>query len=178
MLQRSLIVFALCLSYSTPSVLAFSPGARNTKKTTFSGKTILQSSEDSPEEPEVPQQIPQQPPAPRQKRMDPLLASLTKQDPSIANAPTTTVPLFGEIPADSVKVLVPIAVVGIMGFLYSIVVTVSSGDELTAILMQAGNAISEKAATQPNQVYDPDVCRGICTPDQSGLKVFMESLRK
>ena len=103
---------------------------------------------------------------------------MTKQDPSTANAPTTTIPLFGEVPADSVKILAPIAVVGIIGFIYSIVVTVRSGDELTGILMQASNVITEKAATQPNQVYDPDVCRGICTPDQDGLKVFMESLRK
>lgn len=90
----------------------------------------------------------------------------------------TTIPLLGEIPSDSVKVLAPIAVVGIIGFIYSIVVTLINGDELTNILMQAGNAISEKAASQPNQIYDPDVCRGICTGDQEGLKNFMESLRK
>lgn len=90
----------------------------------------------------------------------------------------TTIPLFGEVPADSVKVLVPIAGIAFLGFAYSLVVTLSSGDELGRVLMQTTNDIADKVATQPNQVYDPDVCRGICTQDQSGLKTFMESLRK
>lgn len=90
----------------------------------------------------------------------------------------TTVPFFGEVPADAVKILAPIAVFTVVGFLYSIFVTLTSGDELARVLLQVTNDIADKASAQPNQVYDPNVCRGICTPDQSGLKSFMESLRK
>ena len=89
----------------------------------------------------------------------------------------TNVPLFGEVPSDSVKVLLPIVALAFIGLLYSFILTLSSGDELSRLLLQVTDDLAEKAVTQPNQTYDPDVCRGICTPDQAGVKAFMESLR-
>lgn len=197
MLQRSLLTIALCLSSNALAGLAFTPAASAVQKASFSGTSIFSS---DPEQQNVelkneteglqniggigegqqyqaPRQIPQQPPVPQQRRMDPLLASLTKSDPTTANAPTTNIPLFGEVPANSVKVLVPIAVIGVVGFLYSIVVTLNSGDELNRIITQA----TTQASMQPNMQYDPNVCRGICSSqekDLEGLKTFMESLRK
>jgi hypothetical protein len=56
------------------------------------------------------------PPVPP-KRLDPLMASLTRTDPSAADVPTKNVPFLGEIPVDgSLALLIPAAGIAVIGF--------------------------------------------------------------
>ena len=116
------------------------------------------------------------------KRLDPLMASLTRTDPSVANLPTRNVPFFGEVPVDgSLTVLIPAAVIAVLGFVLSIVVAFNSKDLLVSTLNQVSDEISSTAVRQSNQKYDESVCRGICSSQQDdleGLKKFMGALKK
>lgn len=116
------------------------------------------------------------------QRLDPLMASLTRTDPSVANLPTRQVPFFGEVPVDgSLTVLIPAAVIAVLGFILSIVVAFNSKDLLVSTLNQVSNEISSTAVRQSNQQYDDSVCRGICSSqddDLDGLRKFMNGLKK
>ena len=122
---------------------------------------------------------PQTPPPVPPKRLDPLMASLTRTDPSQADVPTKNVPLLGEIPVDgSLAVLLPAAGIAVIGLLLSIYIAFNSSDEIVGLLTQVSSDLSNQASQQANQQYDPNVCRGICSSNNDGLKAFMEGLRK
>jgi len=165
-------------------VSAFSPALNRMVPIQKPTDTVLFSSEDTSESPNVPIEpmvFPVQPPVPP-KRLDPLMATLTRVDPSVGTGPTRNVPLFGEVPVDGgLTVLVPAAVIAILGFLFSIVVAVNSADELVAALDNIADDIARTASEKSNMVYDENVCRGICSSqeeDLQGLANFMQSLRK
>jgi hypothetical protein len=149
----------------------------------YSTEEGSESSEPEASSPEmVSPSVPTPPPPVPPKRMDPLMATLTRMDPATANAPTKNVPLFGEVPVDGgLTVLVPAAVIAVLGFIFSIVVAVNSQDELVRTFSQVTDGVSQQVAQQPNKAYDPNVCRGLCSSqeqDLEGLRAVMESLRK
>ena len=120
------------------------------------------------------------PPAVRQQRMDPLMASLTKDNVS-PESPTKNIPLFGEVPADGSALLIATVVFAILGFVYSIVVAVNSSDQIINSLSQATGSIAQTAANRSNGVYDENVCRGLCSSQQNdvdGLRNFMEAITR
>lgn len=125
---------------------------------------------------------PTSPPPVPQKRLDPLMASLTRMDPGAADVPTKNLPLLGEVPVDgSLALLVPAAVIAVLGFLLSIVVAFQSQDLIVQSLVQASEDIAQTASMKTNMVYDDNVCRGLCSSqeqDLDNLRNFMESLRK
>lgn len=129
---------------------------------------------------QVQQETGQAPPADTsQKRMDPLIASLTRIDePTPANVPTVNAPLFGEVPADgNLALLVPAAAIGVLGFIFSIVVAFNSRDTIVQELSRV---------ELPEMKYTPTVveegqCRGLCSSqdeDLDGLRNFMESISR
>mmetsp|Transcript_7034 Transcript_7034/g.11295 ORF Transcript_7034/g.11295 Transcript_7034/m.11295 type:complete len:140 (+) Transcript_7034:3-422(+) len=106
---------------------------------------------------------------------DPLIASLTRiDDPE--NVPTVKVPLFGEVPADgNLKLLLPVAAIGVLGFIFSIVVTFQSRD---AIVRELSHVELPKMEYTPTVVVEGK-CRGLCSnqdKDVDGLRNFMESI--
>lgn len=110
------------------------------------------------------------------KKVDPLIASLTRNDESTPTK-TRTVPLFGEVTEDDFKALAPVVAIGVLGFLFSIVVAFNSMDSL-------GQQLSK--VTIPEVKYTPTVvkegeCRGLCSnqdQDLDGLRNFMESISR
>ena len=143
----------------------------------------------SPQEVQAARSVPPPSPPPQPigqnaptKRLDPLMASLTRTDPNVANLPTRNVPFFGEVPVDgSLTVLIPAAVIAVLGFVLSIVVAFNSKDLLASTLSQVSDEISSTAIRQSNQKYDDSVCRGICSSQQDdleGLRKFMGALKK
>jgi hypothetical protein len=111
------------------------------------------------------------------RRGDPLIGLLTRIDePTPANVPTVQVPLFGEIPADgNLALLVPVAVISILGFIMSIVVAFNSRD---AIVQELSNVELPKMEYTPT-VVEEGKCRGLCSSqdeDLDGLRNFMESI--
>ena len=111
-------------------------------------------------------------------RMDPLIASLTRDDSDSANVPTRQVPLFGEVPADdNLALLVPAATIAILGFLLSIVVAFNSRDAIAQSLSSVELSKMEYTPT----VVEEGKCRGLCSSqegDLDGLRNFMESINK
>ena len=184
-----LLVLALAVSY-VEVVKAFSPvavaGYRGVKKispTLFAGDD---EAEGAPAEdtaggsPPIPRAAPA-PPAVKPKRLDPLLASLTRVDPgAMQGGKTTTVPFLGEIPADgSMVVLAPAAGIAVLGFLYSIVIAFNSSDEIVNALYQVSDDISQTATNKANMVYDDSVCRGLCSSQEEsleGMRSFMSAI--
>ena len=123
------------------------------------------------------------PPAVRQQRMDPLMASLTKDDSIPAgDQPTQTVPIFGEIPADgTLLLLAPAVVFAVLGFLFSFVIAFNSADQIVDSIAQTGDSIAQTAQNRNNRVYDKDVCRGLCSSQQEdvdGMRNFMEAITR
>ena len=117
--------------------------------------------------------------APKQERLDPLIASLTRIDePTPANVPTRQVPLFGEVPADgNLALLVPAAAIGILGFIFSIVVAFTSRDSIVEELSKVEVPKMEYTPTK----IEEGKCRGLCSSqdeDLDGLKNFMEGISK
>ena len=115
--------------------------------------------------------------SPRPQKIDPLIASLTRIDePTPSNVPTRQVPLFGEVPADgNLALLVPAAAIGLLGFLFSIVVAFNSRDAIVQELSQV--ELPEMKYT-PTKVEEGK-CRGLCSSqdeDLNGLKNFMEGI--
>jgi len=123
------------------------------------------------------------PPAARQQPMDPLMASLTRDTSNTSlDQPMQNIPLFGEIPADgTLLLLVPAVVSAVLGIIYSIVIAFNSSDQIVDSIMQTGDSISQNAVKRNNQVYDKNVCRGLCSSQQDdieGLRNFMEAITR
>lgn len=184
------LVFVLAFLEQPNSTEAFSTIGTQTalfKSVQKSHLVLFSSEEDSSNEiGNIPEGLPpppmNAPPPVPPKRMDPLMASLTRMDPETASGPTQNIPIFGEVPVDgSMVVLVPAAVIAFLGFVLSIVVAVQSQDQLIDALSSVADDISKTATEKTNMMYDEDVCRGICSTqeeDLDGLRSFMESLRK
>mmetsp|Transcript_10211 Transcript_10211/g.23900 ORF Transcript_10211/g.23900 Transcript_10211/m.23900 type:complete len:192 (+) Transcript_10211:97-672(+) len=121
--------------------------------------------------------LPTAPPA--AAKLDPLVASLTRVDESAAgNVPMTTVPIFGEVPADgNIALLIPAAVIAVLGFIFSIVVAFNARDE---IVVELSRVEIPKMEYVPTKVVEGQ-CRGLCSnqeEDLDGLRSFMGSLAK
>lgn len=119
------------------------------------------------------------PPAVRQKRMDPLMASLTRDDSGATpDGPTQTVPFLGEIPADGTMLLLaPAVAFAILGFGFSFVIAFNSADQIVDSIAQTGDSLAQTAKNRNNRVYDKNVCRGLCSSqeqDIDGMRNFME----
>lgn len=112
--------------------------------------------------------------------MDPLIASLTRNDVA-KSTKSLTVPLLGEIDVDgSLIVLVPAIVIGLVGFVMSIGVAMNAKDTFVDQLVQISDEINYMAIQKTNAVVDPNVCRGLCSTqeqDLDNLRGFMEGLR-
>lgn len=117
------------------------------------------------------------PPSVPAKRVDPLIASLTRNDRAPGDAPKTSLPLLGEIELDqSLFIILPVAAFAFFGFAASFYVAINSGDAF----VEAAQSINDSLTT-PKALPDPNVCRGLCSSqeqDLAGLKVFMDGLRK
>lgn len=119
------------------------------------------------------------PTQPQRQTLDPLIASLTRDDGSSApNAPTKNIPFLGEIPDDgNLLLLAPAAGIAVLGFIFSIVVAFNARDGIVEAL---------SAAEMPKMEYTPTVveegvCRGLCSSqetDLDGLRSFMQGLAK
>ncbi|KAL7445035.1 hypothetical protein ACHAXM_009726 [Skeletonema potamos] len=124
--------------------------------------------------------IPRQPSAATtRKKLDPLIASLTRIDePTPANVPMRSVPLFGDVPADgNLALLIPAAGIAILGFIFSIVVAFNARDELVS---EFNNVKIPKMEYTPT-VVEEGKCRGLCSSqedDVDSLRNFMESISK
>jgi hypothetical protein len=190
--EKTLLLLLVGIACHVKSTIAFTPISIAKGVSRASGSpSVLYSSDSesgeeaaraSPEDEQVAAVPPSPPPVPQNRPMDPLMASLTRMDPSSAKVPTKNVPLFGEISVDgSLIVLVPAAVIAILGFVLSIVIAFQSQDSIVEPISQVAGDISQTATTKTNVVYDENVCRGLCSSrdqDLEGLRSFMESLRK
>lgn len=190
MIRNVSIVYVLCVTAATffPVSQCFSISRTSTARKSCTDHDvlvrkcpfILQSSpndgEDSTESLEPASR--ERPAAPQpsrpRKRLDPLIALLTRNDDEDSrNAPTTKVPLIGEFVLDkSLFVVLPVAFFAIGGLLLSFYVAINSGDAI----VQATNQLAESMTTTPT--YDPDVCRGLCKSESNTIEQFMNSLRK
>mmetsp|Transcript_20170 Transcript_20170/g.47365 ORF Transcript_20170/g.47365 Transcript_20170/m.47365 type:complete len:246 (+) Transcript_20170:168-905(+) len=143
------------------------------------------------QQPETPTAYVPPPPTPTQnsprmvaqQRMDPLMASLTRDDSNASpDQPTQNMPLFGEIPADgTLLLLAPAAAFSVLGLIYSIVIAFNSSDQIVSSVMQAGDSIAQTAVNKNNKVYDKSVCRGLCSSQQEdldGMRNFMEAITR
>jgi hypothetical protein len=118
------------------------------------------------------------------KKLDPLLASLTRMDEETQNAPTIQIPVWGELILDrSLFVFLPVAAFAIIGFFTSLYVLINSGDDFdTAIDENAVLQSIPNTFTPPLSVPSDEVvtgCRGLCSSQESdleGLRSFMNSL--
>eukprot|EP00574_Skeletonema_japonicum_P004072 CAMPEP_0201727018 /NCGR_PEP_ID=MMETSP0593-20130828/10584_1 /ASSEMBLY_ACC=CAM_ASM_000672 /TAXON_ID=267983 /ORGANISM="Skeletonema japonicum, Strain CCMP2506" /LENGTH=215 /DNA_ID=CAMNT_0048218627 /DNA_START=81 /DNA_END=728 /DNA_ORIENTATION=- len=153
--------------------------AVTSSSTLFSSEESLENVESDDGNPDPASSIPQQPVTTSKKKLDPLIASLTRIDePTPSNVPMRSVPLFGEVPADgNLALLVPAAGIAILGFIFSIVVAFNARDELVSELNRV---------ELPKMEYKPTVvvegqCRGLCSnqdDDVDGLRNFMESISR
>lgn len=119
--------------------------------------------------------------APQRRRLDPLVASVTRNDdPESSNARVVNAPLLGEIPLDgSIVVLVPAAVIAVVGLLMSVGVALNSQDAIVSSLNELSETAAATAVAKTNVVPEDGVCRGICSSqddDLDGLRAFMTSL--
>lgn len=111
------------------------------------------------------------------KRIDPLLASLTRNNPApkVGGAPTRTFPIIGEVVMDKSSILiVPAVLFGVVGILFSIYVAINSQEAFTEALKQ--NPYLQSASSAPVG----EGCRGICSNQQDDLDSlagFMNSLK-
>ena len=166
------LVFLVVLPYAVPFTIRPTVTAFTTPTPTTRSLT---------EDPSPDDVLPSNPPPPPiTKRMDPLIASLTRND-SDKNAKTQVVPFFGEIDVDgSLIVLVPAIVIGLVGFVMSIGVAMNAKDTFVEQLVQISDGINNMAIQKTNVVVDPNVCRGLCSTqeqDLDSLRGFMEGLR-
>ncbi len=108
--------------------------------------------------------------------LDPLVKALTQMDEETANAPTTKVPLLGEIPLDgSIVVLLPAAIIAVAGFIFSIVIGIQSKDIIADQVAQ----VTESLSTPPvkEQVVSND-CRGLCSDQDKQLETMKNFMQK
>ncbi|VEU37911.1 unnamed protein product [Pseudo-nitzschia multistriata] len=200
----TVVALACYLSFQTQTSLAFTTTAAATKACQKPGvpqqrcdrfATVLNSTPEpegpgDEEEPQMPTAY--VPPAPArntpqqvaQRRMDPLMASLTRDTSNAApDQPTQNVPFFGEIPADgTLLLLVPAVLFASLGFLMSIVIAVQSSDQIVESFSKVGDTVAQTAIERTNRVYDENTCRGFCgSPQQEdvdALQNFMESITR
>jgi hypothetical protein len=190
---RTLLLLLVACSYNVKLARAFAPVSiareaymmkRANKGSAFAIYSTDEASEPSKEGAPAPvASVPVSAPPPvPPKRMDPLMASLTMSDPTKANSPTKKIPFFGEVPVDGgLMLLVPAAVIAVLGFIFSVYVAANSQDALVQALSSVSNDLATTATQKSNMVYDESVCRGLCSTqeqDLEGLRGFMESLRK
>lgn len=124
--------------------------------------------------------IPVANPTPTIKRIDPLVASVTRTDngpPVDPNTPTINLPIAGNVLMDQTFfVLVPVVLFAVLGGLLSLYVALNSGDAFSQAWNAYETAISSPAGTK---IVDPNVCRGLCSSqadDLQGLETFMKGL--
>jgi hypothetical protein len=111
-----------------------------------------------------------------QKRIDPLLASLTRNNPAPkVGAPTRTFPILGEVVMDKSSILiVPAVLFGVVGLLFSIYVAINSQEAFAEALKE--NPYLQSASSAPVG----EGCRGICSNQQDDLNSlagFMNGLK-
>ncbi len=113
----------------------------------------------------------------QRQRLDPLVASLTRMDKDMLNTPTTKVPLLGEIPLDgSIVVLLPVALIAVVGFILSINIALNSKDAFVE-KMDEINAVLSSPPVKETIVSDG--CRGLCSDQDeqlNNMRDFMNSL--
>lgn len=182
--QRQCNAFGI-LSRGSFHVLNASPEPDADDWTDDSGPTKENQQEKMPPTnvPQPPTPARNSPEAVAQRRMDPLMASLTRDNSNATpDEPTQTVPFFGEIPADgTLFLLVPAVLFASLGFIMSIVIAVKSSDQIVGSFSQVGDNVAQIVAEQPNRSYDENVCRGICSTQQDdvdGLYNFMEMITR
>mmetsp|Transcript_26136 Transcript_26136/g.36618 ORF Transcript_26136/g.36618 Transcript_26136/m.36618 type:complete len:248 (-) Transcript_26136:117-860(-) len=197
MLSKQLLLWAvaafvkleLCVSFSRPFLVSQSPflaskaaAVPKTKTARFSENYDDSEGEESSPPPPPPPAQASGPPPVKPKRLDPLMASVTRMDPGAQEGKTTNIPLFGEVPVDGgLTVLVPAALIAIVGFIMSINIIANSQDAILSGLTQISEDANKAAIERTNKVPDDNVCRGLCSnQDESyeGLKSFMQSLSK
>lgn len=113
----------------------------------------------------------------QRQRLDPLVASLTRMDEGMLNTPTTKVPLLGEIPLDgSIVVLLPVALIAVVGFILSINIALNSKDAI----VEKMDEINAVLSTPPvKETVVADGCRGLCSDQDeqlNNMRDFMNSL--
>jgi hypothetical protein len=195
---KALMLFVASAAYNVEafSLVSVSLSRTPSRSTRFGiiSPAVLFAAEDTIEEPSEPSDEPvsqevsvpkpaarRPPPPPPPKIIDPLMASLTRNY-SASGTPTKKIPLFGEVPVDgSLGLLVPVAIIAVLGFVLSIVVGLQSQDLIASAFNQVSDDLVNSATNQANQVYDDDACRGICSSqatDLEDLRSFMEGLGK
>jgi hypothetical protein len=123
------------------------------------------------------------PSLPNPKRLDPLIASLTRDDSASSNAETTNVPLLGEVPLDgSLLVLVPALVIGVLGFVMAIYIALNAQDSFVDQLNDLSQDFNDLAVSKTNVAAPTDgACRGLCSSqeaDLNSLRTYMEGLSR
>ena len=130
-------------------------------------------------DPMPPVQMMRTPPSPPPKRLDPLLASLTRVDrQAMANTPTTKVPILGEVTMDkSLFIVLPVVAFAILGFVATALVAFNSRDDF----VQSITVWNDSVMNPTPKVFDPNECRGLCSSQEQdlvGLSNFMNGLGK
>jgi hypothetical protein len=130
------------------------------------------------------QEVPSVVPAPvravsQSKRLDPLLASLTRMDDETRNAKRISVPIWGELILDrSLMLLLPVGAFAILGLGTSIFVAINAKDAIIDTLLDATtDQVYLKGVSSPD--YDPNICRGLCSSQQDDLEAlgsYMKSI--
>jgi len=132
----------------------------------------------------VPQSsFPQQPAQSSEDKLDPLIASLTRNDQSDSDSKSIQAPLLGEISLDgSLVVLLPALLIGVVGFAMSINIAMNSQDAIVDSLNQLSEDVTAAAVAKTNMAAPLGTgCRGICSDQEQelqGLKTFMQGLSK
>lgn len=124
----------------------------------------------------IPQPLPPKP----KRQLDGLMAAVTRTTPSDANAPTTNLPFFGEMPIDgSLLILAPAVVIAVVGFVMSVVVAFNARDTFVDQLALLSEEINTAALRKTNSLVADDSCRGLCSSQDQQLeamRAFMEGL--
>jgi hypothetical protein len=136
-------------------------------------------------EEKAPAAVPLPPPQPT-CGLDPLVASVTRMDPSSsgANQKMTNVPFFGEIPTEGggLKQLAAAAGLGVVGFLLFFVMAFNARDSFGDQMTQISEDINSAALAKTNKApVDPNACRGLCSSQDQQLesmRSFMQGISK
>jgi len=111
------------------------------------------------------------------RQPDSLLESLTRTDPAMKNVPTTTIPIFGEIPRDgTLLILVPSIAIAVIGLIVSIKIGIESRDFIATEIEAVTTGMSQPPMTE---TVVKEGCRGLCSNQAESLEVlrgFMEGL--